>query len=267
VRDRRVDPRASLSELPAWWGPVLPDGTRHRYLVTEHVSTTNWSDVYIARDCLDRDVVLKVLLAGDGIREARILAEHEHPHIVRVLTVDIIERHVCLVLERCREGDLLTHSRLWPWESVVDRCLEVAAALEHLHRSEIVHGDVKPGNVLIQDCRARLGDFGFARSTTRSGPIAGTPPFVPPERFAGHWEPAGDLFSLAYTLQECLAVARTRPPARVLRAVEAGLTPLTDMRPSLREWAARVSAARSPSLVRRLLRRDREQLASLMECP
>ncbi|NJK31801.1 MAG: protein kinase, partial [Deltaproteobacteria bacterium] len=152
---------ATLKKLPAWWGPPLPDG-RPRYEVTEHVATTNCSTVYVAHDCLDRDVVLKVLLDGDGIEEARILADHEHPYIVRVLTVDVIEGYVCLVLERCREGDLLTHARLWPWESVIDRGLEVAAALDHLHRSGIVHGDVKPANVLIHDGRARLADFGFA---------------------------------------------------------------------------------------------------------
>ncbi len=246
----------ALRELPASWGDAQPsqlEGPRPRFRVLEHLSTTSFSAVYVAEDRLGRDVVIKIARQLDGESEARMLAILEHPHIVRVLSLETIDGYMCTVLERCLQGDLLSYALDFPWWAVVDRGVEVARALEFIHERDVVHGDVKPGNVLIHEGRAKLCDFGFARRLTQQGPRgAGTAPYTPPERFAGRWEPSGDLFSLALTLQACLKVARGAPaPERVMEVIERGLAPMPELRPSVSEWAEQLIAARESGSVRR----------------
>ncbi|NJK31486.1 MAG: serine/threonine protein kinase [Deltaproteobacteria bacterium] len=225
-----------------------------RFLVWQHLGTTNWSSVYVALDlALDRHVVLKISRAA-AESEPRLLAALAHPNVVVVHGVEEIQGHPCTIMEWCPEGDLGSYARLYPVHQLLARCVEIGHALTHLHANDIVHGDVKPTNILIQDGRAKLGDFGLARRSTNSGEVAGTAPFIPPERFAGVWRPAGDVFSLSFTIYHCVELCRNVPPsvyASVKTVLERGCTPVPEQRPSMLELTRMLDdIVREPERVR-----------------
>jgi hypothetical protein len=143
-------------------------------------------------------VALKRLRAGSGSvdlarlrREARVLTELDHPHIVRVLDVVADGDGVALAMQYAPGGsleDLLAaRRRLAPGE-VVAVAAPVADALASAHRRGVLHGDVKPANVLFtSDGEPLLTDFGVARTLgwLTSENVGGTPEYLAPEQLAG----------------------------------------------------------------------------------
>lgn len=141
------------------------------------------------------EVALKSPVAGDphtaaGLRrEADLLARSDHPNLVRLL--DVVDHHdgPSLVLPLAPEGSLATrvhrHGPLPP-AAAVDLLLDVAAAVASLQAQGLVHGDVKPANVLLtRDGRPVVGDLG---STVPCGePVrgGGSGRFAPPELVPG----------------------------------------------------------------------------------
>ena len=190
--------------------------------------------VYEARQrSLGRRVALKVLadhVAADPARiarfrrEATMLAQLEHPHVVRVLDAgDNDGRHWLAMefvdgesldqrLQRLSQGGGHRGGSLRELVAVVQR---IADALAHVHRAGILHRDVKPSNILLaQDGSPRLSDFGLARSTssptlTAVGALAGTPHYLAPEYLTrGEATAAGDIWSLGATLYEVVTLRR-----------------------------------------------------------
>jgi hypothetical protein len=155
-------------------------------------------------------VAVKVLIAGDPARQAReaaLLGELDHPHLVRLLEVVHQPRRggearVALVLELLVGGslaDLLARrGRLRPGE-VVTAIAPVAAALAHAHGHGVVHGDLSPGNIVFSaEGRPVLTDLGVARvlGETAAGEV--TPPYVDPTVARGGAPgPASDVFGVA----------------------------------------------------------------------
>ncbi|MFO1054099.1 MAG: serine/threonine-protein kinase [Planctomycetota bacterium] len=150
------------------------------------------------------------------------------------------------------------------WREVVELGAQLADALAHAHAQGVIHRDVKPQNVLIDESgRARLVDFGLARdeldaTLTRSGDFAGTPHYTSPEQIDGRRDDIdgrSDLFALGVVLFELLAMRRPFPgedQAAVLDAIR------RDPTPSLREFVP--SAPRALSIViARLLEKQPSQ--------
>jgi serine/threonine protein kinase len=139
--------------------------------------------------------------------EAAVLADLDHPHIVRVFDVLDDGDDVAIVMPLARGGslrDLLAErGRLTPGQ-VVAVLAPVAAALGSAHRRGVLHGDVKPANILFtSDGEPLLSDFGVARSlagATTPGPtgeVAGTAAYLDPELLAtGRPEPRNDIYGL-----------------------------------------------------------------------
>jgi hypothetical protein len=155
-------------------------------------------------------VAVKVLLRGDPERQEReavLLGELDHPHLVRLHEVvrsqpRAAPAQVALVLDLLAGGslaDLLARrGRLRPGE-VVTTVAPVAAALAHAHERGIVHGDLSPGNVVFTaEGRPVLTDLGTARLVGDTARAEVTPPYVDPVVAAGGAPgPASDVFGVA----------------------------------------------------------------------
>lgn len=178
------------------------------YRLVELIGCTSVSTVHRAVDPDGRTVAVKIL---DGrrdaaarervLREAAIARDLHHPHIVPVHETGEAEGRLFIAMDLVAGGDLggrlAAGERLDP-EGAVALLAGVAAALDAAHTAGLVHGDVKPSNILVDpvDGIARLSDFG-------SG--TGTPEDMAPEQLDGAVADARtDLYGLAVVLRRCL---------------------------------------------------------------
>src|SRR5919201_1595850 len=195
-----------------------------RYRLDAQIGAGGMSTVYRAFDqTLERQVAIKLMhreIASDSDqlerfrREARAVAQLSHPHIVTVIDAGEDDARPYIVFEYV-EGETLKerirrHGRL-PVGEAVAYAIEVARALGCAHSRHIVHRDVKPQNVLIdEEGSAKVTDFGIARSLdeeglTADGRVLGTTDYVSPEQAMGHPVTGqSDLYSLGIVLFEML---------------------------------------------------------------
>ncbi len=175
--------------------------------------------VYRCRqESLDRTVAVKVLrtiLDPDDLerflREQRAMGRLSgHPNICNVLQAGTIdENRPYLVMHYHPHDSLETRIRrhgALPWPEAVRMGVKVAGALETAHRADVLHRDVKPGNILVTEYgEPQLTDFGIAHVAdgfrTTTGMITGSPAFTAPEVLRGEQPtPASDVYGLAATL-------------------------------------------------------------------
>lgn len=258
-----------LAGLPTWWGPQLDEaelaqlggaghdlvaiGERlechppellaafvrdnpptHRYLVFERLSVTKWAGVYVAVDMLaGRPAVLKISRRRVE-HEGNVLALQSHPNVVTVHDVFVHAGHPTMVLERC-SGTLHYYAQIHGWRETLCRAIEAGRGLAHLHAQGFVHADVKPSNILISHDTGKLADFGLACRETQQGPHYGTPAFAAPERGQGVFVFAGDVYSLALTIEQSLADCDGVPES-IRRLVSAAMAEDPAERPGLVAW-------------------------------
>ena len=199
------------------------------YHVVEQIGAGGMGVVYRVRDThLDRDVALKVLpasvLADETararlLREARLAASLNHPHICTIYEVSEADGqlHIAMELVSGRPLSDLIPSDGFPLERVVRYGAQIADGLGHAHDQGVVHRDLKGANVLVTtDGRAKILDFGLAtrhqhevegatRSLATFGPgvVAGTLPYMAPEVLRGERADArGDIWALGVVLYE-----------------------------------------------------------------
>jgi serine/threonine-protein kinase len=195
-----------------------------RYRLQARIGSGGMSTVYRAQDeTLQRVVAVKLMnreVASDSDqlerfrREARAVAQLSHPHIVGVIDAGEDEGRPYIVFE-CVAGETLKErirraGRL-PVAEAVAYAIEIARALGAAHARHIVHRDVKPQNVLIdEEGSAKVTDFGIARSLneeglTDDGRVLGTTDYVAPEQALGRPVTGqSDLYSLGVVLYEML---------------------------------------------------------------
>src|SRR5688572_9681518 len=211
--------------------PAALDTIAGRYVLEEPIARGGMATVWKARDeVLARFVALKILdpeLAGDPSfldrfrTEALAAARLAHPNIVQTFdTGEDDDGNHFIVMEYCGGGtleDLLEREGALAPDRAVSFAAHVCDALAYAHRHEIVHRDIKPGNVLLgADGSVKVGDFGIAKAAfashdvTTTGKILGTVTYLSPEQARGE-EPDGrsDLYSLGVLLFELLT---GRPP-------------------------------------------------------
>jgi hypothetical protein len=237
------------------------------YEVREALGRGGMGVVFKALDPrLGRFVALKVLaprLAGSAsarkrfAREARAAAAVRHENVVAVHGVDEARGLPYLVMEYVPGRSLeqvLDDKRSLPLAEVVRIGLGAARGLAAAHAQGLVHRDVKPANVLLEDetGRVRITDFGLARavddvSLTRSGVLTGTPRYMAPEQARGErLDHRADLFSLGSLLY---VLCTGRPPfagdsaLAVMRGVcDDAPPPVRDLNPDVPPWLAGVIA-------------------------
>jgi serine/threonine protein kinase len=183
--------------------------------------------VYLAKDTQGREVALKVIkesFAGDTDvtqrfeREAYIALSLIHPNIVRTYDAGTIEGKLFLACEVIRGGslaNLLDKEKRLPEARALKLFRDLMAALDAVDRAGLIHRDVKPGNILMDQAgAAKLSDLGLARATsvertklTRTGVLMGTPDYLAPEQIyaAKLLDIRADLYSSGILLYECLA--------------------------------------------------------------
>jgi serine/threonine-protein kinase len=203
---------------------ILGTTLSRRYRLEARIGSGGMSTVYRAFDeTLQRQVAIKLLnreVASDSDqlerfrREARAVAQLSHPHVVGVIDQGEDSDRPYIVFEYV-EGETLKErirrlGRL-PIPEAVAYAIEIARALGAAHARHIVHRDVKPQNVLIdEEGSAKVTDFGIARTLdeeglTADGRVLGTTDYVSPEQALGqHVTGQSDLYSLGVVLYEML---------------------------------------------------------------
>jgi serine/threonine protein kinase len=155
---------------------------------------------------------------SSAVRQSRILAGLDHPHVVPVFDAGRTADGLCYVVSKLIEGnDLARRFAAWrpPFAESAFIVAAVAEALHHAHLKGLVHRDVKPGNILLDTAgRPFLADFGLALKEEdfgRGAAFAGTPLYLSPEqaRREGHRvDGRSDIFSLGVVLYELIAGRR-----------------------------------------------------------
>jgi tetratricopeptide (TPR) repeat protein/tRNA A-37 threonylcarbamoyl transferase component Bud32 len=208
------------------WASSHGPRTLGKFELIEAIGSGAFGTVYKARDLrLDRTVAIKVPRSGNladradldrFLREARSVARLRHPSIVPVHDVGEHEGVPYLVsdfVQGLTLTDLLSARRLTSREAA-ELVAAVAGALQYAHEQGVVHRDVKPSNILLDDVgRPHLMDFGLARrdagdvTMTIDGQVLGTPAYMSPEQARGEGhrvDGRGDVYSLGVVLYQML---------------------------------------------------------------
>jgi eukaryotic-like serine/threonine-protein kinase len=227
-----------------------------RFVLERLAGTGGMGRVYRTLDRVTgMPVALKLLLDPQGAerfaREARLLAELEHPGIVRYIAHgQSSDGEIYIAMEWIEGETLSARLKREPLSArdALDLVTQIADALAAAHRRGIVHRDIKPANLLLAGGRidrAKLVDFGIAHLTdatatvTRTGAVLGTLGYMAPEQARGESNPgpAADVFSLGCVLFHCLtgrpAFAGATPMAVLAKLIMEEAPRLHELRPEL----------------------------------
>ncbi|MBI2567043.1 MAG: protein kinase [Candidatus Schekmanbacteria bacterium] len=268
--------------------------------VTRLLAVGGMSEIYLARAAaLGKQVVIKLLTPGalaaaDLLlrfrREARIMKQLNHPHILPLLAEGVVQGFPYLVLPYVEDGDLSRYmaSRAARPAGLMEVFAQTCEALSYAHHYGVIHRDIKPSNLLIGRAPAPpygpfvyLTDFGISRLTfehgeelTRSGQSMGTLSYMSPEQQmdAKHIDHRTDLYSLGAVMYAAFTgsrpVGRFHPPSElipafpadleavILRCLEVRLDRRYASAEQLREDLLRLDARRFQDLLRRLPRKE-----------
>lgn len=228
------------------------------YQVTAELGRGGMGVVYKARDtALERFVAIKVLadkVAGDAEliarfqREARSAASLNHPNVIQIYNIGEYEGQPYFVMEFV-EGESLSqlirkHGRLEP-QLAARILVQAASGLAAAHEKEIIHRDIKPGNLMIdRRGNVKIADFGIAymaemgKKLTGTGQFLGTPGYLSPELCQGlTLDGRADIFSLGVVFFEMLTGSQPfqadSPFAMIHKVVQSPLPNVRELNPAV----------------------------------
>ena len=238
-------PPLRIDRLPPLVPAVAFGRSLRGYELREQVGSGDFGIVYRAyQPSVGREVAIKIIrpelvnqpsFVRGFEAEAQLVAQLEHPHIVSLYDYWRDPEGAYLVMRWLRGGSLRQALERGPWnvQPAARLLAQVASALSYAHRQGVVHGDLKPANVLLDDeGHAYLSDFGIASRLASSSELTqvmtSSPAYVPPEELEGASRtPRSDLYCLGLLTFELLS--GRRPP------MDGALPSLTELRPELPE--------------------------------
>ena len=224
----------------------------NRYEIVKSIGEGGMANVYLANDkILDRKVAVKVLrgdLSSDDRfirrfqREALSVSNLSHPNIVEVYDVGEEDGQYYIVMEYI-EGktlkQLLKKRESLTLPEVIDIMTQLTDGISHAHESYIIHRDIKPQNIMIEDDgRIKITDFGIAMALnatqlTQTNSVMGSVHYLPPEQASGKAATVkSDIYSLGILMYELLT---GNVPFKGDNAVEIALKHMKDKIPSIRK--------------------------------
>jgi serine/threonine-protein kinase len=215
-----------------------------KYKILRKLGSGGFGTVYLAEDTILKcQRALKIphrtssqtdKLLQESVLQTRLL---DHPHIVKLLTVDIIDNILIMVMEYIEGTDLekiLDLSSSLQIKTALRYFKQILSALAFAHQKSVIHRDIRPSNVLINlDDDVKVADFGTSTllqekqfATTKIG----SPPYMAPEQFEGKAVFASDVYSagsLFYEMVTGFPPVVLANPMEIYKRVKAGLfTPL-----------------------------------------
>lgn len=195
----------------------------NRYKILDHLGTGGMATVWLGYDTiLDRKVAIKTFkidVNDEGAvkrfnREAKAVTSLSHPNIVSIYDVENEGDFYYLILEYV-EGmtlkDYMIKNPRIPIETIVHIAKQIAAGLSHAHQNGIIHRDIKPQNILMDDnLTCKITDFGIARAygdttLTQTNQMLGTVYYLSPEQARGNVATAqSDIYSLGILIFEMI---------------------------------------------------------------
>lgn len=221
-------------------GLVLPSRSSiaERYEIVEKIGHGGHGVIYKAQDrVLGRTVVLKFLFRNQVpselartyfLREAKTTASLNHPNIVTLYDMGQVGEDLYIAMEYIQGVSLEDHirklARPMPLARTMDIVSQVAEALQYAHQRQIIHRDIKPGNVMLtgeENLQVKLMDFGLAKALDENPHktliICGTPLYMSPEQIVGDFvDHLSDLYSLAVMVFQLLTGKTPFPTANIL---------------------------------------------------
>ncbi len=262
----------------------LPGRMLGKYRLEKQLGAGGMGVVFEAVDTyLKRSVAIKLLhasIAADRsalqrfLGEARAVAKLSHPHVVPVFEIDRRSGLLYIVMELQRGGTLqarLEQAGPLPWAEATRHVASMARALEAAHAAGMVHRDVKPSNILLDEAGVpKLGDFGLVKNAgamaaglTSVGVALGTPHFMSPEQCRGERvDLRSDLYSLGATYY---AVLTGQPPFPGSSVLQIQFSHCSRAVPDPRQLQPQAPAACAAIVRRAMAKEPRDRYASAAE--
>lgn len=195
----------------------------NRYKILDHLGTGGMATVWLGYDTiLDRQVAIKTFKIDandeDAVkrfnREAKAVTSLSHPNIVSIYDVENEGEFYYLILEYVKGmtlKDYMIKNPRIPIETIVHIAKQIASGLSHAHQNGIIHRDIKPQNILMNDnLTCKITDFGIARAygdttLTQTNQMLGTVYYLSPEQARGNVATAqSDIYSLGILIFEMI---------------------------------------------------------------
>lgn len=214
-------------------------GNIGKYKILKKLGSGGFGTVYMAEDTILKSIrALKIphrikakkeKLFEESIVQAKLL---DHPNIVKLLTLDIIDSNIIMVMEYVDGKDLekiIDSENRLPVYEALKYFKQILSALEYAHSKKILHRDIRPSNILVsKDDVIKITDFGTSilllgkdHATTKIG----SPPYMAPEQFEGKAVFASDIYSsgcLFYEMVTGFPPVVHANPVEIYKSAKAG---------------------------------------------
>ena len=233
-----------------------------QFEIIEEIGRGGMASVYRARQTsINRIVAIKVLPRSRCCttpafyerftREVDLVAHLEHPHILPIYDYGEVDGTPYIAMRYLAGGSMAQWIRrgLPPLDKLAKPVEQVASALDYAHQEGVIHRDLKPGNILLdENDNAYLSDFGIARvldSNLTGSAIIGTPAYMSPEQANGlPLDARSDIYSLGVVLFELVTgrepFEAETPVALLLKHINEPMPSARALRPELPLGAERV---------------------------